>query len=254
MDYAKIGKFIAEKRKEKGMTQKELAKQLGIGDKAVSKWECGRGMPDNSIMLPLCDLLGINVNELLMGEVLSEKDYNESTGNIILTLMEEKESLEKKNKKNLFSCVLVVLFVAILLLLITMPLRNWNDWLYFYYDPVALATDTIIVLVMLLATGNVKAFFQSFLLIRKKDANRNRLFSSLQAVKLAIASFLLGGGLLTLIDTIFILKTMEKTPGIGVAVSLLTMLYGILLAILLLPVKYKLKSKMEEMNGKFDKS
>lgn len=48
MDQAKSGRFIAEKRKEKGMTQKELAKHLGIGDKAISKWECGRGMPDNS--------------------------------------------------------------------------------------------------------------------------------------------------------------------------------------------------------------
>lgn len=93
MDYEKICRFIAEKRKEKGMTQKELAKQLSIGDKAVSKWECGRGMPDNSIMLPLYSLLGISVNELLMGETLSEKDYNKSTEDIILTLMEEKEAV-----------------------------------------------------------------------------------------------------------------------------------------------------------------
>lgn len=98
MDQAKSGRFIAEKRKEKGMTQKELAKHLGIGDKAISKWECGRGMPDNSIMVPLCDLLDINVNELLMGETLSVKDYNESSEDIILTLIEEKESLKRKNK------------------------------------------------------------------------------------------------------------------------------------------------------------
>lgn len=254
MDYAKIGKFIAEKRKEKGLTQKELARQLGIGDKAVSKWECGRGMPDASIMLPLCNLLGINVNELLMGEILSEEDCNESAGNIILTLMEEKESLKKKNKKNLFSCVLMISFAAILLLLTAIPLQDWHGWIYFYYDPISLATDIVLVMVMLLATGNLKAFFQSFLLIRKKDANMNRLFSSLQAIKLAIISFLLGGGLLTLIDIIFVLGTLEKSLGPGLSVSLLTMLYGMLLAILLLPVKYKLKSKMEEMNGKFDKS
>ena len=254
MDYAKTGKFIAEKRKEKGLTQKELARQLGIGDKAVSKWECGRGMPDTSIMLPLCSLLGINVNELLMGEILSEKDYNESTGNIILTLMEEKESLKKKNKKDLFSsCVLVILFAAILLLLTTMPLQNRHGWIYFYYDPIAFATDIIFVMVMLLATGNIKAFFHSFLLIRTKDADMNRLSSSLLAIKLAIVSFLSGGGLLTLIDTIFVLGTMEKTLRLGISVSLLAMLYGMLLAILLLPVKYKLQSKMEEQNGNSDK-
>ena len=95
MDQGKTGRFIAEKRKEKGMTQKELAKQLGIGDKAISKWECGRGMPDNSLMLPLCDILGIKVNELLLGESLPENSYHESSEDIILTLVEEKEYLKK---------------------------------------------------------------------------------------------------------------------------------------------------------------
>ena len=258
MDYEKIGRFIAEKRKEKGMTQKELANQLGIGDKAVSKWETGRGMPDNSIMLPLCSLLGINVNELLMGETLSEKDYNESTEDIILTLMEEKESLKKKNKRNLFSFALVILLAAILFFLTTTPLQSSElshlGVLLYFYDPFALVADMILVLVMLLATGNVKAFFRSFLLMRKDDVDRNKLFSSLQAVKLAIASFLLGGGVLTLIDIIFMLGTMDKALGIEVSISLLTMLYGMLPSLLLLPVKYKLELKMEEVNEKSDKS
>lgn len=245
MDQAKTGRFIAEKRKEKGMTQKELAEQLGIGDKAVSKWECGRGMPDNSIMLPLCSLLGINVNELLMGESLAVENYNESSEDIILTLMEEKESLKKKNKKNLLSCILMVLLTAVLFFIIVMPIQVWHSWVYFF-DPLTFVMDPILVLVMLLATGNVKVFFQSFSLIRKEDADRNRLVSSLGAVKLAIASFLLGGGLFTLFDTIFILRTMTKEPERGVSITLLTMLYGTLFALLLLPVKCKLESKMEE--------
>ena len=132
MDQAKSGRFIAEKRKEKGMTQKELAKHLGIGDKAISKWECGRGMPDNSIMVPLCDLLDINVNELLMGETLSVKDYNESSEDIILTLIEEKESLKRKNKKNLVSCVMAILFAAVLFVLMTMPIQIQHNWVYFF--------------------------------------------------------------------------------------------------------------------------
>ena len=76
MDQQKIGRFIAEMRKKQGYTQKEIAEQLGISDKAVSKWETGRSMPDNSIMLPLCELLNINVNELLSGESLSVTEYN----------------------------------------------------------------------------------------------------------------------------------------------------------------------------------
>lgn len=251
MDQAKTGKFIAAKRKEKGMTQKELANQLGIGDKAVSKWECGRGMPDNSVMLPLCGLLGINVNELLMGESLSEKDCTESSEDIILTLMEEKESLKKKSKKKLISCVLVILLAAILFFAMVMPVQGWRSWVY-YYDPLAIVMNPILVLIMLLVTGNVKAFFQCFSLIRKKDVDKERLFASLQAIKLAVISFLLGGGLFTLFDTIFILRTMAGKSE-GVSVTLLTMFYGILFALLLLPVKYKLELKWEKMYGKSDK-
>ena len=89
--------------------------------------------------------------------------------------------------------------------------------------------------------------------MRKTETDAHRLFSSLQAVKLAILSFLLGGGLLTLLDTIFILGTETENPGAKVAVSLLSMFYGILFALLLLPVRYRLESKLEEMNEKCDK-
>lgn len=253
MNQEKIGRFIAEKRKEKGMTQKELARQLGIGDKAISKWECGRGMPDNSIMLPLCDLLGINVNELLMGEALSESEYTESSEGIILTLIEEKESLKKKNKWNLLSVMLVIFLVAILFYLIIMPIQVWHSWVYFF-DPLTIIMDPILVLVMLLATGNVKNFFRSFPLVRKEEADRKSLISSLQAVKLAIASLLLGGGLFTLLDTIFILRVMKKEAVSGVSVTLLAMLYGTVFALILLPLKYRLESKMEETHEKSDES
>ena len=77
MDQAKIGKFIAECRKKENLTQLQLAEKLGITDRAVSKWETGRAMPDSSIMLELCGVLGINVTDLLSGEVVSMNDYNE---------------------------------------------------------------------------------------------------------------------------------------------------------------------------------
>ena len=75
MDQDKIGKFIAECRKEKSFTQAALAEQLGITDRAVSKWERGKNMPDLSIMPDLCELLGISVNELLTGEHIEMEDY-----------------------------------------------------------------------------------------------------------------------------------------------------------------------------------
>ena len=74
MDQIKIGRFIAERRKEKSLTQMQLAEKLGISDRAVSKWENGRSMPDSSIMPELCQLLGITVNDLFNGEVVVMED------------------------------------------------------------------------------------------------------------------------------------------------------------------------------------
>ena len=71
MDQIKIGRFIAVRRKRANLTQLQLADRLGITDKAVSKWERGITMPDTSIMLELCDILGISVNELLSGEKIN---------------------------------------------------------------------------------------------------------------------------------------------------------------------------------------
>lgn len=96
MNQVKIGKFIAAMRKRKGITQKELAEQLGISDKTVSKWECGKGMPENDFMLPLCDILQISANELLSGERLSELQYAQHAENNISELLEEIEAGKRK--------------------------------------------------------------------------------------------------------------------------------------------------------------
>lgn len=83
MNQIKIGKFIAECRKNKDMTQAQLAKKLNITNRAISKWETGKGMPDSSIMLKLCSELGISVNELLSGEMISMNNYNKNAEKII---------------------------------------------------------------------------------------------------------------------------------------------------------------------------
>ena len=96
MDQIKIGKFIASCRKEKGMTQADLAEKLGITDRAVSKWETGKSMPDSGIMLELCDLLEINVNELLSGEHITMENYNTKSEELILDLQSENENYAKR--------------------------------------------------------------------------------------------------------------------------------------------------------------
>ena len=99
MDQIKIGKFIAQKRKEQGLTQAKLAEALGITDRAVSKWETGRSLPDASLMLDLCALLGVTVNDLLCGEVVSmenKENYNEKTEKNLLELVRAKEDSDRR--------------------------------------------------------------------------------------------------------------------------------------------------------------
>lgn len=95
MNQIKIGEFIAERRKEKSLTQAQLAEKLLITDRAVSKWERGRSLPDASIMIELCEILGISVNELLCGEKISMENKNEKNEQILLELARE---VEQKNK------------------------------------------------------------------------------------------------------------------------------------------------------------
>ena len=96
MEQIKIGKFIASCRKEQGVTQAVLAEKLGISDRAVSKWETGKSMPDSGIMLELCELLKINVNELLSGEHITMEDYNAKSEEVILGLKSENEKYAKR--------------------------------------------------------------------------------------------------------------------------------------------------------------
>ena len=95
MDQIKIGRFIAEKRKENNLTQMQLAEKLNITDRAISKWENGKAMPDSGIMLELCEILKISVNELLSGEVIEMKDYNENVEKNLIELLKQKEEADK---------------------------------------------------------------------------------------------------------------------------------------------------------------
>lgn len=111
MDQIKIGRFIAERRKLKKLTQMQLAEKLGITDRAISKWENGKGMPDSSLMLDLCAELQISVNELLCGEVIEMTNYNEKAEQQLLEMAKEKE----KNDKQLLR---IEIFIGILVTII----------------------------------------------------------------------------------------------------------------------------------------
>ncbi len=128
MNQIKIGKFIAECRKKNNLTQMQLAEKLGITDRAVSKWENGKAMPDSSIMLELCSVLKISVTDLLSGEVVTMSNYNENLEKNLLEMVKEKEKADKR----LLSLEIIVGGISMILCLVLMFVASFAsmaDWL-----------------------------------------------------------------------------------------------------------------------------
>ena len=122
MNQEKTGKFIAELRKENNMTQIELANKLGITDRAVSKWENGRGLPDVSLFEPLCKEFNISVNELLKGEKIKETDAEHLSAE---TMISYNKYIKRKEKQNILLILLTVLPFQFLNFLIIEKQAEW---------------------------------------------------------------------------------------------------------------------------------
>ena len=126
MDQIKIGKFIAEERKAKKYTQRELADKLSISDKTISKWERGNGFPEVSLLLPLCNELEITVNELLSGERLQAMDYKKKAEENMVNLV--KEAQESKKKIIMSAMVSVLVIVAAVPLFVVAGMFEMQVW------------------------------------------------------------------------------------------------------------------------------
>ena len=115
MDLIKIGKFIQERRKSINLTQEELSEKLYVTDRAVSKWERGLSLPDADKMLDLCNILDINVNELLNGEKINMKDYNKKNEALLIDLAKQEEMNNKKTMRNYWVLIItiVIFYIAI---------------------------------------------------------------------------------------------------------------------------------------------
>ena len=123
MDQVKIGKFIAERRKSVNLTQMQLAEMLSITDRAISKWETGKSLPDSSVMLQLCDILKITVNDLLSGEVVSMENYQEKNDEMLIEMIKEKEEKDKM----LLRAELIIGIVSFLPLLVATIFVAYNQ-------------------------------------------------------------------------------------------------------------------------------
>ena len=121
MNQEEIGKFIAKCRKGKNLTQAQLAEKLNITDRAVSKWENGKSMPDSSIMLELCEILGITVNELLSGEKITMENSEKKADENLIALKKKDENNIRKN--------VVISIIFSTTLLIGYNVVAFHDWI-----------------------------------------------------------------------------------------------------------------------------
>lgn len=252
MDQIKIGKFISEMRKEQNLTQKDLADALGISNKTISKWECGNGMPDYSIMENLCDVLKINVNELISGERLPSADYTKKAEENIMSLIQESNKIKQTTKfEFILSTIAIIGFISGLLLMIfsfggLAAFRNFLD--------VPILTILFIITLSILAlSGLLKDFCKAFYYVTKKEyvTNIQNLKKALRATKTAVLTVNIAGILCTIVSVIIILdvtspNTFTEYFPMWFAVALLSVCYGLIFSLILLPVIVRLKNLIEE--------
>lgn len=126
MNLDKIGKFISECRKKKNITQQDLSEKLNISDRAVSKWERGICLPDASIMIPLCEILGINVNELLSGEMITKKNYDKKAEEKLLEMavLEELQNKKLMMYEFVIGVLSTICFIILILVASYLTLNN----------------------------------------------------------------------------------------------------------------------------------
>ena len=235
LNQEKIGKFIAERRKERELTQKQLAEQLNVSDKAVSKWETGRSMPDNAILFDLCKVLDINVNELLSGEKLSDDSYHGKAEENMMTLMKEKQNSGRVN-------AIVGLILGVLFVLGTAWMAAGS--IVWYFDMPSLILITVLLLILLFMCGLTKDFFRgiAFFFGKNKVMEEMELCRSLAAFKLVLIALPIDGLVSSLIAIVAVIGILTDKASLGpnLAVAILTLLYSLVLELLLLPVAAKL--------------
>ena len=127
MDQIKIGKFIADCRKKKDLTQMQLAETLNVTDRAVSKWENGKSMPDSSIMLELCHVLDISVNDLLHGEIIMKESYDAKTEELLVEMTKQKQEADRKmlSLEIVIGVLSVIVLLGFTLVAAYLPMDTW---------------------------------------------------------------------------------------------------------------------------------
>lgn len=209
MDQIKTGNYIAGLRKEKNMTQRELAERINVSDKTISKWETGKSMPDLDCIGALCETLGVSVNEIISGESLSADDYSRKAEETIMTLMEENE----KNKKG--NMAMTIVGIVMLIIAIIMLFFGGGS-MGMAISPALLIDLPSLILITVIMTGLI-------LLSGKRDK-----FAVFELIDKSVMSV---GIFVCLFTAIVILSRLDDPSSIGphLAVCILSLFYAIII-------------------------
>lgn len=249
MDQTKIGKFIAEMRKEQNLTQQDLAEKLGISNKTISKWECGNGMPDYAVMESLCRVLNINVNELLSGERLPSQEYGKKAEENMISLIQESSVNHKRDMREWLGFIIGVGAVAFVMWL-TIIMWGGIEAMGAFIDCPSFIYVSIMTALLMGISGRLKDFMKAFPLAIKgvTSTEIRQVKRSLLAVKTAMITINVVGTMFFAMGAVIIWGRLDDITILGpnLAVSLLTFVYGLVATLLLIPIYTRLKAKLIE--------
>lgn len=250
MEQQKIGKFIHDLRKEKDLTQKQLADLVGVSDKTISKWETGRGIPDTAIMNELCKVLGISINELLSGERLSKDSYNGKAEENMVNLLKDSEIQKDKQTWSKINIILNLLWILLLIFMIAILGMGGPKIIWFIDAP------SLILIVGFLILGlGISGQVKNFSIGLKAAYMKNNVLSEVQlekaeyALDFGIKIVLMTGIITALISFITIIGSLNDPSALGpnLAVATLTVLYGIVLSMVLLIFKARVHNVLKDL-------
>lgn len=241
MNQEMIGKFIAACQKEKGLTQTQLAEKLNITNRAVSKWETGKSIPDAAIMLDLCKILGISVNELLSGERIAMENYQNKAEENLVELQQKAYNAQKSSN------LLIKLVILILGVLFIVKYGIGSRTLDFV-DLISLEFILIPCLLVLLCTGYWRGFLKAFVYIIKKDnCTAEMIRNSANALKLVCSSSFIWGSIGFTISMVNLLRNQMLEPEFNakmlcgdISVALIPLFYALIINAVLVPLYFEL--------------
>ena len=245
MNQELTGKFISQLRKEKNLTQKELADRLGISDKTVSKWETGNGMPDVSLLQPLCKELSVNLNELLSGERLSEESYSGKAEENMMNLARDvQEGRENKKKVGIIGLICGILAFLLCLEFALVSVSGIGGVASFIDFPTLIMIVGFTLGIELIA-GRIKRVFKALGAAVKNtgdlDENTRKIY--LQDLKFFIRTTIISGFITAMIGFINLLHNMENPATIGP--SLGVMLIVVFYASVIIAVVFALRERLK---------